>query len=541
MKPAVTRIVGYVRVSTEEQVDGRSLDAQRREIERYADQNGLTLVGIYADEGVSAHTDRIEKRPQLSALIADASRGSFDAVVVHTIDRWARNIRVQTDALQRLGKAGVGFISLTENIDFPTPSGKLMLTMIGGFSEFFSDQLAVHVVKSQRQRAESGLPVGPIPFGYVPSEAREAPIVDPEAGEAVREAFAARAAGQSNGAIAAMLNRDGFRTKKGHLFTAHAMKDLFNCRFYTGIVTFRGEEFPGQHEALISSEPFERLQARRVRRGPHRRVAGKPRGVLAGIIKCARCGNSLHAERGRESRAMYRERHGRECPTNRRSLMAHAVDEQISAILRSLELSADWRDQIAGYTADTGERNIDSLQENRQRLVRAYADGGFSLAEYEARLAAIDAEIRHALGTTPIEVGEVAALLGDLPGMWDEATPDERRRLVAPIVERVFVDVETKRISGLVPMPGFRTLIGAGMQETADAAAVLFPPEYSPAGQDVGVGGDGGESNSPSSRPPARIYYGCSRRMFLAGLPPPTGVSRPASVILATGARGARQ
>ena len=197
MKPAVTRIVGYVRVSTEEQVDGRSLDAQRREIERYADQNGLTLVGIYADEGVSAHTDRIEKRPQLSALIADASRGSFDAVVVHTIDRWARNIRVQTDALQRLGKAGVGFISLTENIDFSTPSGKLMLTMIGGFSEFFSDQLAVHVVKSQRQRAESGLPVGPIPFGYVPGEAREAPIVDPEAGEAVREAFAARAAGQS--------------------------------------------------------------------------------------------------------------------------------------------------------------------------------------------------------------------------------------------------------------------------------------------------------------------------------------------------------
>ena len=306
-------------------------------------------------------------------------------------------------------------------------------------------------------------------------------------------------------------------------------------------MTFRGEEFPGQHEALISSEPFERVQARGVRRGPHRRVAGKPRGVLAGIIKCARCGNSLHAERGRESRAMYRERHGRECPTNRRSLMAHAVDEQISAILRSLELSADWRDQIAGYTADTGERNIDSLQENRQRLVRAYADGGFSLAEYEARLAAIDAEIRHALGTTPIEVGEVAALLGDLPGMWDEATPDERRRLVAPIVERVFVDVETKRISGLVPMPGFRTLIGAGMQETADAAAVLFPPEYSPAGQDVGVGGDGGESNSPSSEPSAQIYYGCSWWMFLTGLPPPTRVDRPVPMILAAVARDQRR
>ena len=270
MKPAVTRIVGYVRVSTEEQVDGHSLDAQRREIARYAEQRELTLVGIYADEGVSAHTDRIEKRPQLSALLADASRGLFDAVVVHTIDRWARNIRVQTEALQRLGGAGVGFVSLTESIDFSTPSGKLMLTMIGGFSEFFSDQLAVHVVKSQRQRADTGLPIGPIPFGYVPGEPGEAPVVEPEEGEAVREAFAARAAGQSNGAIAATLNRRGFRTRKGHLFTAHALKDLFNCRFYTGVVTFRGEEFSGQHEALIASELFERVQARRApRRGPH--------------------------------------------------------------------------------------------------------------------------------------------------------------------------------------------------------------------------------------------------------------------------------
>jgi len=48
----------------------------------------------------------------------------------------------------------VGFVSLTENIDFSTPSGKLMLTMIGGFSEFFSDQLAVHVIKAQRLRAK---------------------------------------------------------------------------------------------------------------------------------------------------------------------------------------------------------------------------------------------------------------------------------------------------------------------------------------------------------------------------------------------------
>ena len=526
MKPEATRAVGYIRVSTEEQVDGHSLDAQRREIERHAERQGLTLVGIYADEGVSAHTERIEKRPQLCALLQDASRGAFDVVIVHTIDRWARNIRVQTEALQRLGAAGVGFVSLTENIDFSTPSGKLMLTMIGGFSEFFSDQLGVHVLKSQRHKAEGGLPSGPVPFGYVIGERGEVANVEPREGEAIQQAFAARAAGQSNGQIAEMLNRDGFRTRNGHLFTAHAMKDMFNCRFYTGVVLFQGQVFPGRHEALIADELFDRVQARRAHRGPHRRTADRPRGVLAGIIKCARCGNSLHAERGRDSAAMYRERHGRPCETNRRSLMAHTVDEQIGEIVRSLELPTDWRKRIGGYARETDGPSVANLQERRQRLVRAYADGGFSLAEYEMRLAAFDAEIRYASTSTPVEVDEVAALLADLPSMWNDATADERGKLLAPIIERVFVDVESKRISGLVPMPGFRTLLDAGIQKTADCSAVLIAPVKAPARGDVGVGGDGGELNSPSRERRTRTSTGVVLGLFSPALPRGHG-SRP--------------
>jgi len=65
-----------------------------------------------------------------------------------------------------------------------------------------------------------------------------APEIHEKEGSAVREAFAARAAGRSDGAIAAELNRRGLRTRTGQLFTAHALKDLFNCRFYLGVVTF---------------------------------------------------------------------------------------------------------------------------------------------------------------------------------------------------------------------------------------------------------------------------------------------------------------
>ena len=95
-------------------------------------------------------------------------------------------------------------------------------------------------------------------------------------------------------------------------------------------------------------------------------------------------------------------------------------------------------------------------------------------------------------------------------GTTSEATPDERRRLVAPVVERVFVDVETKRISGLVPMPGFRTLLGAGMQKTADHAAVLLPPEYSPAAEMLELVETGENRTPPSRKRPSRICYGRS-------------------------------
>ena len=63
----------------------------------------------------------------MCALLDDAEHDRFDIVIVHTVDRWARNIRVQREALQILGDAGVGFVSVTESIDFTGPAGRTML------------------------------------------------------------------------------------------------------------------------------------------------------------------------------------------------------------------------------------------------------------------------------------------------------------------------------------------------------------------------------------------------------------------------------
>ena len=272
------RAVGYIRVSDESQVEGHSLDAQRNEIARWCESHGYQLVCIYSDQGVSAHTDRINHRPQLVELLRDAENGLFDLVVVHTLDRWARNVGVQRQALQVLGDARVGFASVTEGIDFTTPSGRLLLTTIGGVAEFFSDQLGVHVSKAQRRKADLGLPVGPVPFGYVISEPGGVPEVDKREAEAIREVFERRAAGESNESIARWLNA-GFRTRNKRMFTGHSIKDMVKSRFYLGEIPYRGEAHLGKHAAIVPEELFLRVQARRWPRTVIRKVLG-PKGLF---------------------------------------------------------------------------------------------------------------------------------------------------------------------------------------------------------------------------------------------------------------------
>ena len=471
------RAAAYIRVSDEDQVEGYSLDAQRREIARYCERHGFDLAKVYADEGVSAHTDRIEARPQLVALLEDATRHEFEVVIVHTIDRWARNVGVQRQALQQLGQANVGFASVTENMDFTTPAGKLMLTMIGAVSEFFSDQLAVHVSKGLRERAEVGLPVGSIPFGYITPEPAGVPVLEPREAEAVREAFRRRSRGESYGAIAHWLNAEGFETRGSNsVFTSFAVKDMLACRFYLGVVGYKGEEFPGCHEAIVDQELFERVQARRGSRRQQRSVVSG-QGILQGRLSCGRCGSSIHSDRDHRGRPMYRERHGKRCRTNTRSLMAAVVDAQLAAIWESIDFAPDWRDRMAELAAANYEGpSPEEIGNQRRRVARAYADGGLSDAEYEVRIGELDERLRRA--ATPIgpSFEQAASLFADMVSFWKRADTSERRRLIAPLVERVYVDIEAKQLAGLRPTLEFRVLMEHALEISPNPKVILVPP-----------------------------------------------------------------
>ena len=126
MNPSSTkRIALYARVSTSN--GHQDPEMQLRELREYAKHRELPIVGEYVDK----MTGSKDSRPALNRLMADASRRKFDAVLVWKIDRWGRSLKHLVTSLAELDAYGVAFVSLRDSLDLSTPSGRLMMQLLG--------------------------------------------------------------------------------------------------------------------------------------------------------------------------------------------------------------------------------------------------------------------------------------------------------------------------------------------------------------------------------------------------------------------------
>lgn len=128
---SISSVALYARVSTSN--GHQDPEMQLRELREYAERRGWQVAGEYTDHGVSGTK---ESRPELNRLMTDAHRRRFDAILVWKVDRFGRSLKHLINALADLGAYGVAFISLRDNLDLSTPSGRLMFQIIGAMAEF---------------------------------------------------------------------------------------------------------------------------------------------------------------------------------------------------------------------------------------------------------------------------------------------------------------------------------------------------------------------------------------------------------------------
>jgi DNA invertase Pin-like site-specific DNA recombinase len=151
----MTRVAIYARVSTSN--GSQDPEMQLRELREYAQRRELQIVKEYVDNGVSGSKD---SRPALNQLMIDAHSRKFDAVLVWKLDRFGRSLRHLVNALAELEALGLTFISLRDNLDLSTPSGRLMFQIIGAMAEFERALIQERVRAGLRNAKAKGVRLG---------------------------------------------------------------------------------------------------------------------------------------------------------------------------------------------------------------------------------------------------------------------------------------------------------------------------------------------------------------------------------------------
>lgn len=319
VKPEQVRAVAYRRVSSDEQIEGTSLDSQSERIASFCSAKGYSLIGDYVDPGFTGTTG---DRPGLTALLADAKAGRFDVVVAFKIDRLGRKNALVLSLIETLKALDVGFASVTEPFETETAFGQAAPGMVSTFAQLERD-LIVQRTSAGRdaRRAQGGWVGGFVPFGYsYNSESRTTEVVEAEAAivRRVFQLYTERLIGTKS--LANLLNKEGIkpRSAKARGWHGAAVAELLRDASYKGQHRV-GSIFP----AIVAPSTWDAAQKRAKANKHIRPKEGQP-WLLQGRLVCF--------EHGRTLRAAYS--HGRrfyECPCRRESEL---VNESVCSLPR---------------------------------------------------------------------------------------------------------------------------------------------------------------------------------------------------------------
>jgi site-specific DNA recombinase len=229
------KAVIYARFSSDNQRE-ESIDAQIRAIKDFADKNDIVVVKEYIDRAKSATTDQ---RPAFQQMIKDSKDGNFDIVLVHKLDRFARNRLDSIGYRMELKKNGVTLISILEQFDSDSPESIITESVLEAMAEYYSLNLAREIRKGQKENAYRAMWTGGTPpLGYDVDPATKKLVLNDKESKIVELIFKRYIEGEGYLAIANELNNKGYRTKKGNEFTKNSLFSVLSNEKYIGNYIF---------------------------------------------------------------------------------------------------------------------------------------------------------------------------------------------------------------------------------------------------------------------------------------------------------------
>lgn len=313
--PVKPKAALYLRVSTIEQRDeGYSIMAQEENCHATAQRMGYEVFKVYSDEGISGKSTK--NRPAFQRMMQDASEEKFNVVIIWKLSRLGRNMLEILQTVEKLNKFNIGLFSISEQFDITTSSGRLMLQMLGSFSEFERETIASNVqmtmlslVRDKKRYA------GGRRLGYVSGKKEDGTklmVIEPEEAKLVQLIYHKYLSGKGYRAIANYLNRLGYKTVKGNNFSTTAVKNILqNYKTYNGYLVYakyidwekkrrKGKNYnpivvKGEHEPIIDDATAklveEKLQLQAIQPKWNERGSN----LLTGLLVCPECGAPMAA------------------------------------------------------------------------------------------------------------------------------------------------------------------------------------------------------------------------------------------------------
>ena len=484
----IPRVAQYARFSSDNQRT-ESIDAQIRAMNQFCRQQHWQVVATYKDEARSATTDN---RPQFQQMITDSSKGLFDIVLVHKLDRFSRDRYDSAIYKKRLKKNNVKLCSVLERID-DSPESIMMESVLEGMAEYYSKNLGREVMKGMKETAlQCKHTGGCTPLGYTLNAEKRLEI-EPHEAEAVKIIFQMFADGHGYTAIINYLNEHGYKTKRGCIFGKNSLYEILNNEKYTGVFVFNkaASKADGKRNnhaykndvirvengcpAIISKKLFEKVQRKKAANKRNTgRYHSKEFYLLTSKIFCGVCGkrmvgNVRFSGRSKTRLATYRcNTHRSEC--RNKEINKDYLDVYIVELLRKKIFNANSlkhlvnnvntyiRQYNSEYNAnyESVKAEYDEIQANLYNITKAIEKGIITESiiaraeELEQKRAEVEIQLSTMHQCVPIEYNDFAPIIDEFKGL--ERGTESFRTFIQHYVNKVTVypyHLEIKLNTGL--------------------------------------------------------------------------------------------